>query len=162
MKLSIRRGTTKSFALHITPFIEKVDGTVEEYEDLPTLTEMDEGAVYKVLHKTDNHKANSYFRWANLEWMYLGSDTSWADLGTIHIRLKQGSVVIDKTYTDVYESILEVKFSQDETIRLSSGTSATIQIKGVKGSPADETVSVSQEYLIPVLKSLWDEVVHND
>lgn len=162
MKVSIRRGSTKNFLLHISPLVKTPDGTVEEYENLPELTEADSGAIYKVLHQTDIYKANSYFKWTDGEWHHIGSDTSWADLGTIHVRLKQGSTVIDKVYPEVFDSVLEIKYTQKDTISLTSGTSATLQIKGVKGDPESEEVSISQEYSIPVLKSLWDEVTHNE
>lgn len=162
MAVGIRRGTTKTFALRISPLFKNPDGIVEEYDDLPELTESDEQVTYKVLHATDEYKKNSYFKWTGAEWIYLGSDTTFEDLGTIDVKIVQGSVEIEKTFEEVYESLLEVKLTQEETIRLIGGLPAKIQVRGIKGSEDSEIVTISKEYSIPVLKSLWNEVKHNE
>lgn len=87
----------------------------------------------------------------------------WTDLGTVHVRLKQGSLIIDKTPTILVDdpTSAQVDYTQDETIQLIEGQKAELQIFPVIGSGSSEVAVKSDVYEVNVLKSLWSEVVHN-
>lgn len=162
--LSIRRGTTKRFMFTIPPFCSNPDTTVDSYSELPAYLPDPEdiGKVYKVLMPTDKYPERSYYRWNGNEWNYIGSDTLWKSLGTIIIRLVQGTLVIDKKFNDWQEDVLTVEYTQDDTIKLFENKSAKIQVLSVDGDISNESALKSQTYQISVLDSLWDEAVHNE
>lgn len=162
MGLSIRRGTTKTFALRITPMNENPDGSVETYDLLPELTPDDEGKIYKVHELHGEYPEDSYYIWNGSGWAYIGSDKKWKDLGTLHVRILQGSVILDKKFSDLESNVVEVTYTQDETIKLVEKKSAKLQVLCVEGDVIDENAKKSQTFSIQVLESLWDEAVHNE
>lgn len=87
----------------------------------------------------------------------------WADLGKVIVRLQQGSLVIDKelTVSESDPTAATVEYSQEETIQLNEGSPAEIQIFSINGTEK-ETALKSDVYEVKVLKSLWNEVVHNE
>lgn len=87
----------------------------------------------------------------------------WTDLGTVHVRLKQGSLVIDKIPTILASdpTSAQVDYTQEETIRLIEGQKAELQIFPVIGPEESEIAVKSDVYEVNVLRSLWNEVVHN-
>lgn len=166
MALSIRRGTTKTFALRIPPFNEDPDGVVDIFSELPTLLPEDEGKVYKVKGPcetiSESYPADSYWKWDGSEWIFIGYDKKWKDLGTLHVRILQDDITIDKEYKDLDSTVAEVVYTQDETITLKEKKSAKLQVFCVKGNVVDENAKKSQTYSVQVLESLWNEAVHNE
>ena len=88
----------------------------------------------------------------------------WSDLGTVHVRLKQGSLIIDKIPTILQSdpTSAQVDYTQDETIQLIEGQKAELQIFPVINSNGSEIAIKSDIYEVNILRSLWNEVVHND
>lgn len=164
MGLSIRRGATKEISFTIPPFCDSPDANVDTYQQLPAWlpSEEDIGKVYKVEQKSDEYPARSYFKWDGNDWIYINSDTMWQDLGSIHVRIVQGSLILDKEFSNWQEDILTVKYTQDDTIRLTEGKPAKLQVLCVDGDLTDESALKSQAYQISVLDSLWNEAVHNE
>lgn len=162
MGLSIRRGTTKKFCLRIPPFNENPDGNVHTYAELPELLPEDEGKIYKVDEPFGEHPNDSYYCWSGSEWLYAGCDKKWKDLGTLHVRILQGSLTLDKEFSDIDSNIAEVVYTQDETIQLEEKKSAKLQVFCVEGGIVDESAIKSQTYGITVTESLWNEAVHNE
>ena len=87
----------------------------------------------------------------------------WTDLGTVHVRLKQGSLIIDKIPRILASdpTSAQVDYTQEETIQLAEGQKAELQIFPVIGSADSEVAIKSDVYEVNVLRSLWNEVVHN-
>lgn len=164
MGLTIRRGTTKEFALTLPPYMcdKDLDGIVNDYDHLPALTEEDAGKIYKVMMVSDFYPERSYFKWDGERWNYINSDKQWKNLGTILIRIIQGTTIIDKEFKDVTEDVLTVRLTQDETLLLKEGRSTKMQVFYVKDENGIEKAIKSQTLSISVLESLWDEAVHNE
>lgn len=90
----------------------------------------------------------------------LDDGINFSDLGTVILRIKQGTLYIDKEPSSISGNTGVFKYTQDETIRLYEG-SANIQLIGVKGNN-NEIVNKTETYTIEVLRSLWNEAVHNE
>ena len=90
----------------------------------------------------------------------LDDGVKFSDLGTVILRIKQGTFSIDKEPTKVEESTGIFNYTQEETLKLYEGT-ASIQLIGVKGTN-NEIVNKTETYQISVLRSLWNEAVHNE
>ena len=90
----------------------------------------------------------------------LDDGVKFSDLGTVILRIKQGTFSIDKEPTKVEESTGIFNYTQEETLKLYEGT-ASIQLIGVKGTN-NEIVNKTETYQISVLRSLWNEGVHNE
>lgn len=82
------------------------------------------------------------------------------DLGNVKLRIKQGTFSLDKDPETIEGSSATFRYTQDETLRFYEG-SANIQLIGVKGT-TDEVVNKSMVYGIEIVKSLWNESVHNE
>lgn len=163
MGLSIRRGTTKRLVLKIEPRFCCVDEEVYSAQYLPVdLTDADRGKRYKVLQADSEHPENSYYEWDGIEFVYIGSDKKWKDLGRVLVRLIQGNYILDKSFEGTDSSFLIVDYTQEDTIKLVEGKPGTIQVFCIDGSPSEESAIKSQTYNFTVLKSLWNEVVHNE
>lgn len=162
MGLSIRRGTTKTFALRIPPYKEDPDGSVETYNDLPVLTPEDEGKIYRVGAAYGDYPSGSYYLWNGSSWIFIGFDKKWKDLGTLHVRILQGNLILDKKFENVDSNVARVTYTQDETIQLQEKKAAKLQVFCVEGSIIDENAIKSQTYGISITDSLWDEAVHNE
>ena len=90
----------------------------------------------------------------------LDDGVKFSDLGTVILRIKQGTFSLDKEPISITGSTGVFKYTQDETLRLYEGT-ANIQLIGVKGTN-NEIVNKTETYTINVRKSLWNEAVHNE
>lgn len=90
----------------------------------------------------------------------LEDGVKFSELGTVILRIKQGTMSIDKEPSKINGSSAIFTYTQDETIKLYEGT-ASIQLIGVKGTN-NEIVNKTETYTINVLRSLWNEVVHNE
>ena len=90
----------------------------------------------------------------------LDDGIKFSDLGTVILRIKQGTFSIDKEPISISGSTGVFEYTQDETLKLYEGT-ASIQLIGVKGTN-DEIVNKTETYTINVLRSLWNEAVHNE
>lgn len=90
----------------------------------------------------------------------LDDGVKFSELGTVILRIKQGTFSIDKMPSYTEESTGVFEYTQEETLRLYEGT-ATIQLIGVKGTN-NEIVNKTITYPITILKSLWNEAVHNE
>lgn len=90
----------------------------------------------------------------------LEDGVKFSELGKVILRIKQGTMSIDKEPSSISESQAIFEYTQDETIKLYEG-SANIQLIGVKGT-SNEIVNKTEVYPITILKSLWNEVVHNE
>ena len=85
---------------------------------------------------------------------------NFSDLGNVTLRIKQGTFSIDKEPTIIEGNSGKFDYTQEETIKLYEGT-AQVQLIGVKGTN-DEIVNKTETYTINVLRSLWNEGVHNE
>lgn len=165
MGIAIRRGTTKKFTLRISPLVKCVKETFDIIDDLPDdLDESATGDIYKVVSESeiDEYPENSYFEWNGHEWIYIGHDRKWSDFGTIHVRIAQGPLFIDKEFSDEDTDCLLVEYTQEETIRLNENKPAELQVFSVDGEVESEVALKTQIYKISILKSLWSEVLHNE
>lgn len=90
----------------------------------------------------------------------LDDGIKFSDLGTVILRIRQGTFSIDKEPLSVSGSTGVFKYTQEETLRLYEG-SASIQLIGVKGNN-NEVVNKTITYPITILRSLWNEAVHNE
>ena len=90
----------------------------------------------------------------------LEDGVKFSELGTVILRIKQGTISIDKEPSSISGNIGIFKYNQEETIKLYEG-SASIQLIGVKGTN-NEIVNKTEVYTISILKSLWNEAVHNE
>ena len=90
----------------------------------------------------------------------LEDGVTFSDLGNVKLRIKQGTFSIDKDPSLIDGSTATFEYTQDETLRLYEGT-AYLQLIGVKGT-SDEVVNKSGVYTINIVKSLWNEAVHNE
>lgn len=90
----------------------------------------------------------------------LEDGVKFSDLGNVTLRIKQGTFSLDKVPTSISGNTAVFDYTQDETIRLYEGT-ASIQLIGVKGIN-NEVVNKTATYTINILRSLWNESVHNE
>lgn len=90
----------------------------------------------------------------------LEDGVKFSDLGTVILRIRQGTFSIDKEPISVSGSIGVFNYTQEETLRLYEG-SASIQLIGVKGT-SNEIVNKTEIYPITIIRSLWNEAVHNE
>ena len=90
----------------------------------------------------------------------LEDGVKFSDLGTVILRIRQGWTCIDKEPSFIEESTGVFKYTQEETLKLYEG-SASIQLIGVKGN-GNEIVNKTITYPITILKSLWNEAVHDE
>lgn len=90
----------------------------------------------------------------------LDDGVKFSDLGTVILRIRQGWTCIDKEPSSTDGSVGIFEFTQDETLKLYEG-SASIQLIGVKGTN-NEIVNKTETYTIEILRSLWNEAVHNE
>lgn len=163
MGLSIRRGTTKRFVFKVEPRFSCIEDEVYSYDLLPDdLTDEDRGKRYKVSQADSEHPENSYYEWDGIDYVFIGSDKKWKDLGKAIVRLVQGSLFIDKEYENVDSDNLIVDYSQEDTLQLNETKPAELQVFCVSGMPDSETAIKSQTYKVSVLKSLWNGAVHNE
>lgn len=79
------------------------------------------------------------------------------DLGTVTLRIKQGTFSIDKEPTTIDGSTATFDYTEEETLKLYEGA-ANIQLVGVK----DNEITKSEVYGITVYKSLWNESVKDE
>ncbi len=98
-----------------------------------------------------------------------GENRSWADLGTILVRISQddGNILDKKASVDsVDQTALKVSYTQEETNRLSVGSNGygrfKLQLFSIIGPSDNEIAAKTDIYYGVVLPSLWSEVVHND
>lgn len=164
MGISIRRGTTKTFVLKISPFCKCPKEILDTYDELPSdLIDDNIGEIYKVLSAYDEFPENGYYEWDGIDWVYIGHDRYWDDFGTIHVRLVQGSLNIDKEFVGEHSEFLKVDYTQDDTILLNDAKPAELQVFSITGDIEDDTELAlkSQTYRVSVLKSLWNGVLHN-
>lgn len=90
----------------------------------------------------------------------LEDGVKFSDLGTVILRIRQGTFSIDKEPVSVSGNIGVFNYTQEETLRLYEG-SASIQLIGVKGT-SNEIVNKTEIYPITIIRSLWNEAVHNE
>ena len=90
----------------------------------------------------------------------LEDGVNFSDLGRVILRIRQGQFYLDKEPTKTEGNLGIFNYTQDETIKLFEGI-AYIQLIGVKGTN-DEVVNKTETYTINILKSLWNESVHNE
>lgn len=90
----------------------------------------------------------------------LEDDVKFSDLGTVILRIRQGWTCIDKEPSSTDGSTGVFEYTQEDTLKLYEG-SASIQLIGVKGT-SDEVVNKTETYTIEILRSLWNESVHNE
>ena len=74
-------------------------------------------------------------------------------LGKVILRIKQGTLFIDKEPFETEDNIGKFKYTEEETLKLIEGK-AWIQLVG-----KDDNVEKTNVYEIEILKSLWNEVV---
>lgn len=90
----------------------------------------------------------------------LEENVNFSELGEVKLRIKQGWTFIDKEPTVVSGNTATFIYTQEETIKLYEGD-AYIQLIGIKGD-YEEVVNKTEVYPIKILRSLWNEVVHNE
>lgn len=90
----------------------------------------------------------------------LEDGVKFSEIGKVVLRIRQGWTYIDKepSYTEGSTGVF--KYTQEETLKLYEG-SASIQLIGIKGIN-NEIVNKTITYPITILKSLWNEAVHNE
>ena len=89
----------------------------------------------------------------------LEDGVKFSDLGNVKLRIKQGTFSIDKEPT-IVDDVGIFTYTQEETLKLYEGT-AMLQLIGVNGT-TNEVVYKTGTYEIIVLRSLWNEAVHNE
>lgn len=90
----------------------------------------------------------------------LEDGVKFSDLGTVILRIRQGWTCIDKEPSSTDGSTGVFEYTQEDTLKLYEG-SATIQLIGIKGTN-NEVVNKTIVYQVSILKSLWNEAVHNE
>lgn len=90
----------------------------------------------------------------------LEDGVKFSELGKVILRIKQGTFSIDKEPSNISGSTGVFEYTQEETLRLYEG-SASIQLIGVKGN-GNEIVNKTTTYQITILRSLWNEAVHDE
>ena len=90
----------------------------------------------------------------------LEDGVNFSELGEVKLRIKQGWTFIDKAPVSVSGNTGIFVYTQEETLKLYEGD-AYIQLIGVKGN-YEEVVNKTEVYGIKVLRSLWNEAVHNE
>ena len=90
----------------------------------------------------------------------LEDGVKFSELGKVILRIKQGTMSIDKEPSSILETSAVFNYTQEETLKLYEGT-AKIQLIGVKGT-INEVVNKTETYTIQILRSLWNEAVHNE
>lgn len=83
----------------------------------------------------------------------LEDEISFSSLGKVVLRIKQGTIIVDKEPFEVSGNIGKFKYTEEETLKLIEGK-AWIQLVG-----KDTEVEKTDVYEIGILKSLWNEVV---
>ena len=88
-------------------------------------------------------------------------DYIWNELGTLMVRLRQGSVIVDKKLTidSRDKKVGYVYFSQAETIKFRDDAKAKLQIFTLKESTYHQLAIKTDAFEVIVLESLWDNVV---
>lgn len=86
----------------------------------------------------------------------------WVNLGNIKLRISQGNIVVDKflVVDSGDPTLASVTFTQEETLRFREGK-GEFQLVSVIGNQYSEIVLKSAVFEVIILKSLWNEVVHN-
>lgn len=89
------------------------------------------------------------------------SDYLWKNFQGTKVRLRQGSVIIDRpvTMVDNDATACMVYFTEKDTLKLSSNIGAKLQISSYRETPAHSVVLKSKEFEVIVLPSLWDTSV---
>ena len=90
----------------------------------------------------------------------LENGTTFDSLGKVILRIKQGTLSIDKEPYSKDANFALFKYTQEETIKLQEGK-AEVQLVGINEN-GEETVSKTYCYEIQILKSLWNKVIHNE
>lgn len=90
----------------------------------------------------------------------LEDGVNFSDLGDVRLRIRQGWTFIDKEPFSINKNIGIFVYTQEETLKLYEGD-AYIQLIGIKGNN-DEIVNKTDVYHIDILRSLWNEAVHNE
>lgn len=92
-----------------------------------------------------------------------GADRTWEDYGTVLLRIKQDSTILDKECTILPndKKVLRASFTQDETIKLREGK-FKMQLFSIIGPTVNEIACKPDVMYGFVKESLWDEVIHND
>ena len=90
----------------------------------------------------------------------LEDGVNFSELGEVKLRIKQGWTFIDKAPVSVSGNTGIFVYTQEETLKLYEGD-AYIQLIGVKGN-YEEVVNKTEVYGIKILRSLWNEAVHNE
>ena len=85
--------------------------------------------------------------------------TDYDQLGTVLFRFRQNGTVLDKTPV-ISDNKATITLTQEETLRFDEGK-VSIQLMGILGPAATEVVPKSDIVEISVLRSLWEEAVHN-
>lgn len=87
----------------------------------------------------------------------LENGTRFEKLGKVILRIKQGTLSIDKEPTSYSANKGIFTYTEEETIKLQEGK-AEVQLVGIDGN-LEKIVSKTYCYEITILKSLWNEVV---
>ena len=90
----------------------------------------------------------------------LEDGVNFSELGEVKLRIRQGWTFIDKAPVSVSGNTGIFVYTQEETLKLYEGN-AYIQLIGVKGN-YEEIVNKTEVYEIKILRSLWNEAVHNE
>ena len=83
----------------------------------------------------------------------LEDDVKFRNLGKVVLRIKQGTIIIDKEPYEIIENEGKFKYTEEDTLKLDEGK-AWIQLVG-----KTKNVEKTEVYEITILKSLWNEVV---
>ena len=91
----------------------------------------------------------------------LSNGVKYADLGeTLFFRFKQGSVIIDVNPTINGAGIAVLKLTQEDTLKFKPGK-VMVQLMGVEGPEAQETVVKSKIGEVTVEDSIITTAIHN-
>lgn len=108
-----------------------------------------------------NNTEASFIRGTTPEFVIsLPDGVSFSNLGTVIVRLKQGSVINDMTPT-IIDNKGHCKLTQEQTLKYKVGE-VSLQLMAISGDKQNEVVPKSKIYKVKVLDSLWNEAVHNE